>query len=97
MIEQGASFTPQLSASAIAQILWLVPALPMIAAGVIALLKQPRRAAAAALSIGSLGVSLLISLVAFGHVLAGWINGLAVRETVNFAPAFVAVPSPRTP
>jgi len=56
----------------------------MVAAGVIALLKQPKRAAAAALSIGSLGVSLLISLIAFGHVLAGWANSLAVRETVNF-------------
>jgi NADH-quinone oxidoreductase subunit L len=84
LIERGASFTPQLSASAITQILWLVPALPMVAAGVIALLKQPKRAAAAALSIGSLGVSLLISLIAFGHVLAGWANSLAVRETVNF-------------
>src|SRR5690348_3043191 len=56
----------------------------MIAAGVIALLKQPRRTAAAALAIGSLGTSLLLSLVAFGHVLAGWANRIAVRETVNF-------------
>ncbi len=56
----------------------------MVAAGVIALLKQPRRTAAATLAIGSLGFSLLLSLVAFGHVLAGWSNQVAVRETVNF-------------
>jgi NADH-quinone oxidoreductase subunit L len=56
----------------------------MVAAGVIALLKQPRRAPAAALAIGSLAFSLLVSLVAFGHVVAGWANHVAVRETVNF-------------
>ena len=28
--------------------------------------------------------SLLLSLIAFGHVLAGWAHGAAVRETVNF-------------
>jgi proton-translocating NADH-quinone oxidoreductase chain L len=56
----------------------------MLAAGVIALLKQPKRTAAAALAIGSLGFSLLVSLIAFGHVLAGWMNHVAVRETVNF-------------
>jgi NADH-quinone oxidoreductase subunit L len=64
--------------------LWLIPAVPIVASGVIALFKQPRRKAAAALSIGSLGVSLLLSLVAFVHVVAGWMHGAAVRETVNF-------------
>ncbi len=84
MIEQAVPFTPQLAASPIAEILWLIPAVPIVAAGVIALLKQPRRTAAAALAIGSLGFSLLLSLVAFGHVLAGWANHVAVRETLNF-------------
>ncbi|HEY1984113.1 MAG TPA: NADH-quinone oxidoreductase subunit L [Terracidiphilus sp.] len=79
------SFTPQLAASSIAQILWLVPAVPMLAAGVIALLKQPRRRLASSLSIGSLAISLLIALAAFGHVLAGWSQGHSVRETVNFS------------
>ena len=37
------------------------------------------------MAIGSLSVSLLLSLVAFGHVLAGWAHGAVVRETVNFA------------
>jgi NADH-quinone oxidoreductase subunit L len=84
LIEQAVPFTPQLAASPIAEILWLIPAVPMVAAGVIALLKQPRRRTAAALAIGSLGFSLLLSLIAFGHVLAGWMNHAAVRETVNF-------------
>ncbi|HZB88934.1 MAG TPA: NADH-quinone oxidoreductase subunit L [Terracidiphilus sp.] len=64
--------------------LWLIPALPIVASGVIALMKQPRRTAAKVLSIGSLGCSLLLALVAFAHVLSGWAHGQAVRETVNF-------------
>src|ERR1035441_10216377 len=78
------SFTPQLVASPIAEILWLIPAVPIVASGVIALLKQPKRKLAATLSIGSLGVSLLLSLVAFAHVVAAWTHGAAARETVNF-------------
>ncbi|HWT66217.1 MAG TPA: NADH-quinone oxidoreductase subunit L [Terracidiphilus sp.] len=81
---QEVGFTPQLAASPIAGALWLIPALPMLAAGVIALLKQPRKSLAKALSIGSLGMSLVLALVAFGHVLSGWAHGAAVRETVNF-------------
>ncbi len=56
----------------------------MVASGLMALLKQPQRRISAALSISSLGFSLLLSLIAFGHVLAGWSHGAAVRETVNF-------------
>ncbi len=84
MIEQAAAFTPQLGAAPVTRILWLVPALPVVASGIVALLKQPRRKPAAALAIASLSLSLLLSLFAFGHVLAGWTNHLAVRETVNF-------------
>jgi len=72
------------AASGIAQILWLIPAVPIVASGVIALLKQPKRRTAATLAIGSLGFSLLLAMAAFGHVLAGWSHGAAVRETVNF-------------
>jgi len=50
--------------------LWLIPALPILASGVIALLKQPRRKLSAFLAIGSLTFSLLLSLVAFGNVLS---------------------------
>ena len=70
--------------SSVARLLWLVPALPIIAAGIIALLKQPKRKLAAGLAIGSLSISLAISLFAFAHVVAGWASHVAVRETVNF-------------
>ena len=83
-MQEALGFAPQTAASSIAQILWLIPAVPMAASGVIALLKQPRRRAAATLAIGSLAFSLLLALAAFGHVLTGWASGHAVRETVNF-------------
>jgi NADH-quinone oxidoreductase subunit L len=84
LIEQAISFTPQLAASPITEILWLIPAVPIAVSGVVALFKQPKRRTAATLAIGSLSFSLLLSLIAFGHVLAGWAYGAAVRETVNF-------------
>ena len=59
--------------------------MPIIASGVIALLKQPQRKPAAILAIGSLAFSLLLSISAFAHVLAGWAHGAAVREFFNFA------------
>jgi NADH-quinone oxidoreductase subunit L len=83
-MQETISFTPQLVASPIAEILWLIPAVPIVASGVIALLKQPKRKLAATLSIGSLGISLLLSLIAFAHVVAAWTHGAAARETVNF-------------
>ena len=83
-MQEGLGFTPQLTASSIAHLLWLIPTVPMVAAGAMSLLKQPRRRIASTLAIGSLAFSLLLSLVAFGHVVAGWSHGEAVRETVNF-------------
>src|SRR3954462_11241220 len=77
-------FTPQLTASSVAQVLWLIPAVPIAAAGVIALMKQPARKLASTLAIGSPFLSLLLALAAFGHVLTGWSHGFSVRETVNF-------------
>ncbi|HUX43364.1 MAG TPA: NADH-quinone oxidoreductase subunit L [Terracidiphilus sp.] len=67
-----------------ARVLWLIPALPMMAAGVIALLKQPQRRLSAGLAIGSLSISLVLAVMAFAHVVAGWANHVAVRETVDF-------------
>ena len=89
LMQEGvtAAFNPQNlegPVSTIVQMLWLIPAVPIVASGVIALMKQPRRKPAAGLAIGSLSISLLLSLMAFGHVLAGWAHGVAVRETVNF-------------
>src|ERR1035438_3175103 len=82
-MQETISFTPQLAASPIAEMLWLIPAVPMLAAGLAALLKQVKRRTSATLAIGSMSVSLLLSLVAFAHVLAGWSHGVATRETVN--------------
>jgi NADH-quinone oxidoreductase subunit L len=70
--------------STIAQWLWLIPAIPVVAAGIAALLKQPRRKTAATLAIGSLSFSLLLSVAAFGRVIAQWSSGGPTRETVNF-------------
>ncbi|MFZ0663021.1 MAG: NADH-quinone oxidoreductase subunit L [Acidobacteriaceae bacterium] len=50
--------------------LWLIPVLPAAAAAIIAFAKQGRRRLAATLAIGSLSVSLLLSLIAFAHTLA---------------------------
>ena len=83
-MQETISFTPEWGVSTITQLLWLIPAVPIVASGVIALLKQPKRRTASTLAIGSLGFSLLLALMAFGHVLAGWASGEAVRETSNF-------------
>ena len=53
----------------IVQNLWLIPALPILAAGIAALLKQRSRIPAASLAIGSMAISFLLSLCAFAHVL----------------------------
>ncbi|MGD0801610.1 MAG: proton-conducting transporter membrane subunit, partial [Terracidiphilus sp.] len=84
-MQETISFTPQLVPSPIAEILWLIPALPIVAAGMIAILKQPRRKTAAALAIGSQSISLLFSLFAFGHVVHNWVHGdFGIHETINF-------------
>ncbi|HEY4379835.1 MAG TPA: NADH-quinone oxidoreductase subunit L [Acidobacteriaceae bacterium] len=59
--------------------LWLIPALPILAAGISALLKQRSRIPAASLAIGSMAVSFLLSLCAFAHTL-----GNPDVQTFNF-------------
>jgi NADH-quinone oxidoreductase subunit L len=83
-MQETISFTPQLAASPIAEVLWLIPVLPVVAAGVAALLKQPMRKLSACLAIGSMSLSLLLSLAALAHVATGWARGQSVREAVNF-------------
>jgi NADH-quinone oxidoreductase subunit L len=83
-MQETITFTPLTTPSFIAHNLWLIPAVPIVASGMIALFKQPKRTAAAALAIGSLAFSLLLSFVAFGHVLGAWSRHFAVREIVNF-------------
>ncbi len=55
--------------SSIVQNLWLVPALPILAGGVISVLKQRHRKLACSLAIGSMVIGFLISLAAFAHTL----------------------------
>jgi NADH-quinone oxidoreductase subunit L len=59
--------------------LWLIPVLPVLAAGLGSLAKQRQRRFAASLAIGSMALSLLLSLWALAHVLAQ-----PGREVVNF-------------
>ena len=91
MIEQLASYpstqfpqTMTCCASAITKLLWIVPAAPIVASGIIALLKQPYRKLSQSLAIGSMLIALAVSLAAFAHVVSGWMSGSLVRETVNF-------------
>jgi NADH-quinone oxidoreductase subunit L len=62
----------------IVSILWLIPALPVFTAGIIALLKQRSRVLAATLAIGAMATSLLLSLCAFAHTLST--PGIAVHN-----------------
>jgi NADH-quinone oxidoreductase subunit L len=87
MLMQEVASRPEIvesTASFAANSLWLIPALPIVAAGVAALLKQPQRKLASSLAIGSLGISLLLSLFAFARVLSQWAAGAQTREVVNF-------------
>ena len=61
--------------------LWLIPALPMLAAGLSALAPQRQRKFSASLAIGSMFVSFLLALCAFAHALKA---GEGVHETCNF-------------
>ena len=65
--------------------LWLIPALPVLAAGVSALAKQRSRGLAASVAIGSMGFSFLLSLWTFAHTLSSGGHGETVREIFNFA------------
>jgi NADH-quinone oxidoreductase subunit L len=63
--------------------LWLIPVIPMLAAGLIALLKQPSRKAAASLAIGGMACSLFLSVAAFAHVLGSWKGAAPTLAVVN--------------
>jgi NADH-quinone oxidoreductase subunit L len=68
----------------IAKNLWLIPALPLLAAGLSALLKQSQRKAAATLAIGSLAISFLLSCCAFAATMHPANEGEVFREFQNF-------------
>ena len=63
--------------------LWLIPALPLFAAGIIAVNKQPARKLAASLAIGSMALGFLLSLCAFAATLGHHGDGV-FREVFSF-------------
>ena len=63
--------------------LWLIPALPLFAAGIIAVNKQPARKLAATLAIGSMAIGFLLSLCAFSATLGHHGDGV-FREVFSF-------------
>ena len=68
----------------IVQNLWLIPMLPLAAAGVIAVNKQRQRKLAATLAIGSMGLAFLLSLCAFSATLLHHGGNGAFREVAGF-------------
>lgn len=65
--------------------LWLVPVLPLLAAGLTALCRRSQRRLASGLAIGALSVSLLLALAGLVQVLAGGSEGAEFREVRNFS------------
>ncbi len=65
----------------IVQYLWLIPVLPMLAAGLSALAPQRQRKFSASLAIGSMVIAFLLSLCALAHAIKG---GEGSREVFNF-------------
>ena len=68
----------------IVQNLWLIPVLPALAAGLSAFAKQRNRKFAASVAIGSLFLSLLLSLFAFAEVIGFSSSGVQSRQVFNF-------------
>ncbi len=72
----------------IVQNLWLIPALPLLAAGVTALLKQRHRTLAASLAIGSMVVAFFLACGAFAQTLGGHGEGHETARQVFNIPWF---------
>jgi NADH-quinone oxidoreductase subunit L len=68
----------------IVQHLWLIPVLPLLAAGLSALAKQRQRRFAASLAIGSMILALALSCMAFANALQHAGHGAVARQVVNF-------------
>jgi NADH-quinone oxidoreductase subunit L len=68
----------------ITQNLWLIPSMPVLAAGVSAFATRRNRRFAASVAIGSMFLSLLLSLAAFAQVLQLIGKGIEAKEVVNF-------------
>jgi NADH-quinone oxidoreductase subunit L len=68
----------------IAQNLWLIPVLPLVASGVIAVNKQRQRKLAVTLSIGSMVLAFLLSMCAFSATLLHHGESGVFREVAGF-------------
>jgi len=68
----------------IAQNLWLIPVLPLVASAIIAVTKQPQRKVGAALAIISMVLAFLLSLCAFSAVLLHHGENGVFREVAGF-------------
>jgi NADH-quinone oxidoreductase subunit L len=68
----------------IVKYLWLIPALPLLAAGIIAVNKQPQRKLAAGLAIGAMAMGFLLSLCAFSATLGHHEGGVPFRQVFSF-------------
>jgi NADH-quinone oxidoreductase subunit L len=64
--------------------LWLIPSMPVLAAGLSAFARQRNRRFAASVAIGSMFLSLLLSLAAFAQVLHLSGKGIEARQVFNF-------------
>jgi NADH:ubiquinone oxidoreductase subunit 5 (subunit L)/multisubunit Na+/H+ antiporter MnhA subunit len=62
--------------------LWLIPAMPLLAAAVISVAKQPHRRFAASLGIGSMVLAFFLSCAAFAQTLGG--HSEAARQVHHF-------------
>ena len=65
-------------------LLWLIPALPLAAAGLSAVLERGRRGTAAGLAIGSMSAAFVLSCLAFVHVWRGAGQGGVAHQAFNF-------------
>ncbi|HEV2577361.1 MAG TPA: NADH-quinone oxidoreductase subunit L [Acidobacteriaceae bacterium] len=68
----------------IAHNLWLIPSMPVIAAGLSAIAHRKHRLFAASVAIGSISLSLLLSLIAFAETLRFGNQGNAARQICDF-------------
>src|SRR5882757_3385434 len=64
--------------------LWLIPSMPVLAAGLSAFARQRNRRFAASVAIGSMFLSLLLSLAAFAQVLQLSSKGIEASQVFNF-------------
>src|SRR5437899_800525 len=68
----------------ISQNLFLIPLLPLLAAGLIAVARQPYRRFASTLAVGAMGFSFLLSLCAFASTLKPAAGEGPWRQVRNF-------------